>query len=40
MARTPDHPAPAELLEVLTLVRPEAARPEPEPRKGTPRECH
>jgi len=37
MARTPDHPAPAELAEVLTHVGPGAERPETKPRKGTPR---
>ena len=38
MARTPDHPAPAEHPEDLTHVGPGAARPEPKPRKGTPHE--
>src|SRR5271157_3206979 len=38
VARTPDHPAPAELPEVLTSMRPEAVRLKPKPRKGTPRE--
>jgi transposase len=38
MARTPDHPAPAEHPEDLTHVGPGAERPEPKPRKGTPHE--
>ncbi|MDT5190354.1 MAG: hypothetical protein QOI28_2605 [Mycobacterium sp.] len=38
MARTPDHPAPAELPEDLTQVGPGVERPEPKPRKGTPHE--
>ena len=38
MARTPDHPAPAELLLVPAPAGPEAERPKPKPRKGTPRE--
>ena len=38
MARTPDHPAPAELPEDLTRGGPGAERPEPKPRKGTPHE--
>src|ERR1700758_1357345 len=38
MARTPDHPAPAELPKAPTHVGPGTARPEPKPRKGTPRE--
>jgi hypothetical protein len=38
MARTPDHPAPAEHPEDLTHVGPGTERPEPKPRKGTPHE--
>jgi hypothetical protein len=38
MARTPDHPAPAELLLDPAPAGPEAERPKPKPRKGTPRE--